>query len=308
LEAPPASVNHVGKLYLSEEAWEEKWKLREGSGGSESSSRGGGGGGRGAYRGRGNGGDDCDSSGSSPPGSGKVGRDQCRKKGHWAYDCRSKLKKEAAYAAQEEESLILITATPRIKPQQTPAAGADKVDMVAHVVHLREEKVLAQLGEVEHDSKSWICNTGATNHMSGSRAVFTELDAAVCSTARFGDDSVAEIEGRGSVVFICKNGERRSFARVYFIPRLMANIVSVGQLDEAGYNIHIKNVRMDIREPGGRLLARVQRKENMLYVLDINVAQRANCLATRADMEARRWHARLGTSKCRSCRGWRTRC
>jgi hypothetical protein len=24
LEAPPALVNHTGKLYLSEEAWEEK--------------------------------------------------------------------------------------------------------------------------------------------------------------------------------------------------------------------------------------------------------------------------------------------
>jgi hypothetical protein len=203
---------------------------------------------------------------------------------------------------------MLITATQRIEPQQTPAAGADKkVDMVAPVVHLREEKVLAQLGEEEHDNKSWICNTGATNHMSGSRAAFTELDVAVCGTARFGDDSVAEIEGRGSVVFICKNGERRSFARVYFIPRLMANIVRVSQLDEAGYNIHIKNARMDIREPGGRLLARVQRKENMLYVLDVNVAQRANCLATREDMEARRWHACLGTSKCWSCGGWRTR-
>jgi hypothetical protein len=30
LEAPPASVNHAGKLYLPEEAWEEKWKLWKG--------------------------------------------------------------------------------------------------------------------------------------------------------------------------------------------------------------------------------------------------------------------------------------
>jgi hypothetical protein len=90
------------------------------------------------------------------------------------------------------------------------------------------------------------------------------------------------------MVFMCKNGEHRSFVGVYFIPRLMANIVSVGQLDEAGYDIYIKNARMDIREPGGQLLARMQRKENMLYVLDVNVAQRANCLMARADTEARR--------------------
>jgi uncharacterized membrane protein YgcG len=75
LEVPLASVNHAGKLYLSEEAWEEKWKLREGSGGSGSSSRGGGAGGRGANHGRGNGGNGRDSSGSSPPRPGKVGRD-----------------------------------------------------------------------------------------------------------------------------------------------------------------------------------------------------------------------------------------
>jgi hypothetical protein len=237
LKASPVSVNHAGKLYLSEEAWEEKWKLREGSGGDGSSSRGGGNDGRGANhgtgRGRRNGENNRDSSGSTPPGSGKVGRDQCGKcdkKGHWARDCWSKPKKEAAYATQEEESLMPITTTPWIEPQQTPAAGASKaVDMVAHVVHLREEKVFAQLGEKEeHDSKSWICDTGATNHMSGSRAAFTELDAAVHNTVRFGDNSVAEIEGRGSVVFICKNGECRSFVGVYFIPWLMVNIVSVG--------------------------------------------------------------------------------
>jgi hypothetical protein len=243
LKAAPVLVNHVGKLYLSEEAWEEKWKLRERSNGGGSSSRGGGG------RGHGNGENDHDSSGSTSPGSGKVGRDQCRKcvkKGHWARDCRSKLKKEAAYAAQEEESLMLITATPRIEPQQTLAIGASKaVDMTTHIVHLCEEKVFAQLDEEEHNNKSWICDTGATNHMSGSRAAFTKLDKAMCGTVRFSDDSVAEIEGRGSVVFICKNGEHRLFARVYFIPRLMVNIVSVGQLDEAGYDIHIKNARME---------------------------------------------------------------
>jgi hypothetical protein len=140
-----------------------------------------------------------------------------------------------------------------------PVSGASNtVNMAAHIIHMCEEKVFAQLsGKEEHDSKSWICDTGAMNHMSGSRATFIELDATVRGTVRFSDESVAEIEGRGSVVFIYKNGERRSFAGVYFIPQLMANIVSIGQLDEASYDIHIKNARMAIREPGGRLLARV---------------------------------------------------
>jgi hypothetical protein len=81
--------------------------------------------------------------------------------------------------------------------------------MVTHIVHLREEKVFTQFSEEEHDIKASICDTRAMNHMSGSWAAFTELDD---------DDSVAEIEGRGSVVFLYKNGECRSFTGVYFIP------------------------------------------------------------------------------------------
>jgi hypothetical protein len=57
------------------------------------------------------------------------------------------------------------------------------------------------------------------------------------------------------------------------------NIVSVGQLEEAGYDIHIKTWKMDICEPGGRLLARIERKQSRLYMLDINIARRAACLS-----------------------------
>jgi hypothetical protein len=81
---------------------------------------------------------------------------------------------------------------------------------------------------------------------------------------------------------------------VYFIPRLTMNIVSVRQLDEVGYDIHIKTGKMDIRKPGGRMLARIERKQSRLYVLDVNIARRAACLSARAEAEARRWHARLG--------------
>jgi hypothetical protein len=155
---------------------------------------------------------------------------QVRQKGHWVCDRRSKLKKEAAYGAQEE-LLMLITATPRIEPQWTPATDASNtVDMAAPIRHLREGKVFAQLSEKEeHDNKSWIYDTGATKHMSGSRVAFIELNGVVRGTVRFNDDLVAEIEGHESAVFICKNGECCSFTGVYIIPHLMVNIISVSQ-------------------------------------------------------------------------------
>jgi hypothetical protein len=112
-------------------------------------------------------------------------------------------------------------------------------------------------------------------------------------TVRFGDDSVAQIKGRGTVAFVCKTGETRSFSGVYFIPRLTTNIVTIGQLEEVGYKIDINTEVMQIKEPGGRLLAKVMRAGTRLYVLNIKLAL-LSCLARCDDEEAWRWHAHLG--------------
>jgi hypothetical protein len=50
---------------------------------------------------------------------------------------------------------------------------------------------------------------------------------------------------------------------------------------------------MSIREPSGRLLTRVSRTRNWLYVLNINIAHPV-CLAARGEESAWRWHTRFG--------------
>jgi hypothetical protein len=296
LEVPPPTVHHNGKLYLSEEAWEEKWHLRDGEKNPGDGS-GGRGGGRNGERGRGGHGNGGGRDSKGPPSTGpaKLGKNQCKKCfkfGHWGRECRlGHPRKEEAHATQEEEALMLKRATVGTNSAAPPASSQRAA---VKVVHLREEKVFIQLGaKEERDAKVWICDTGATNHMSGSRAAFADLELTVCGTVRFGDDSVAEIEGCGSVLFRCKNGEHREFAGVYYIPRLTANIMSVGQLDEAGYDVHIKEGTMSIREPSGGLLTRVRRAVNRLYVLNIDIA-RPICLAARGEASAWRWHARFG--------------
>jgi hypothetical protein len=76
-------------------------------------------------------------------------------------------------------------------------------------VEIHEEKVFAHLDEEERDVGTWVLDTGATNHMSGCRAAFMKIDTVVLGTVRFGDDSVARMEGRRTVVFVCKNSESR---------------------------------------------------------------------------------------------------
>ncbi|XP_078428799.1 uncharacterized protein LOC144700769 [Wolffia australiana] len=275
-EETPSAMHHEGKLYLTEEEWDARRKKRDAE-----NKPGGGGSSNAARRGRRRSNDECR---------------KCGKLGHWARECRSKSKNEQAHVVQEEEgaSLFFVESTPVIltspAPTSTPRSSTaspkieEKRPDAPTQIQLWEEKVFAHLGDEEkRDEETWVLDTGSTNHMSGSHMAFTELEVAVLGSVRFGDDSVAQIEGRGTIMFQCKNGEHGSFRGVYFIPRLTMNIISVGQLDEAGYRVDIEKGAMKIHEPGGQLLAKVMRRENRLYILGGEV-----------DEETWRWHARFG--------------
>jgi hypothetical protein len=254
-----------GKVYFTEEEWIARRARRDaknpgsgGSGGSGSNTGGNGGRGGGA-RGRGRGG-----------GRGPQKTDECRrcgKLGHWARECRSKAKKEQAHFTQDEEAALMVVRATLTRgaaavSETDAAAAAPGGDAAGGVVaavsdcgavvaasggdvetalEIREEKVFMQLGQPEAglDATIWIVDTGATNHMTGSHAAFIDLDTRVRGTVRFSDDSAAEIEGRGKVEFVCKNGERRVFGGVLYIPKLSANIISAGRLDEEGYQVVI---------------------------------------------------------------------
>jgi hypothetical protein len=117
----------------------------------------------------------------------------------------------------------------------------------------------------------------------------------VWGTVRFGDDSPAKIKGHDKVEFLCKNGECRVFEGVYFIPKLTANIVSVGRLDEDGYEVLIGSSVLSICEPSSKLLAKVQRTARRLYLLNMILSGSATrCMMAKGEAEAWRWHDRLG--------------
>jgi hypothetical protein len=161
-------------------------------------------------------------------------------------------------------------------------------------VVLDESRAVANLRhEGDEDAERWFLDTGASNHMTGNRAAFTELDTNVTGSVKFGDNSAVSIEGRGTILFACKSGEHRALTGVYYIPQLRSNIISLGQLDERGCEVLIKSGILRIRDREQKLLAKVERGSNRLYVLELHIA-RPVCLATRRDDDAWRWHERFG--------------
>jgi hypothetical protein len=86
------------------------------------------------------------------------------------------------------------------------------------------------------------------------------------------------IKGVDSVIFNVESGEYRLLSGVYYIPTLRNSIISLGQLDESSSRVEIKDGVMRIWDRHCRLLAKVTRGINRLYVLNVQVAQPL-CLA-----------------------------
>jgi hypothetical protein len=179
---------------------------------------------------------------------------------------------------EEEPALLLAHASIKLSPTASVAAA---------LLHLDESRAHAILGDGSSNDKTdgWCLDIGATHHMTGRREFFTELDSNVRGSIKFGDASSVEIKGVDSVIFTAESSEHRLLTGVYYIPTLRNSIISLGQLDESGSHVEIKDGVMRIWDRHRHLLVKVTSGTNRLYVLNMQVAQPL-CFAARRDDEA----------------------
>lgn len=231
----------TGDLLLTEEQWNTKNKSRMSSDSSSSSNQKKEGGQyvRKDKTGARGGGDACDSgvrlmSMGMPRRRGHYNK--CKIYGHFAKECKTKPREERQEAAHHvsgdlESGALLVAQVCHV----TQPADAQKV-------FLSQERVFL----AEYNEGTWILDTGTTNHMTRSRDALASLDETVRGAVRFGDGSTVEIHGIGAVAIAGKNEEHRVLTEVYFIPSLKCNIVSLGQLEEAGCRVEIDNGVMEV--------------------------------------------------------------
>jgi hypothetical protein len=212
--------------------------------------------------------------------------------GHFSRDCKEprRERKERANLAQEEEKKEVALLMARHYEITVVSQEAAPVE---HVLLNERRSSATATPQAGHCDTAWFLDSGASNHMCGRHEFFSELDTNVRGNVKLGDDSSVQIEGRGTILFTCKNGEHLTLSEVYFIPRLCSSILSLGQLDELGYDAHIRHGWLQLRDPYGGLLARVQRNHGRLYVLHLALAWPV-CLAAHGGEDAWRWHARYG--------------
>jgi len=168
----------------------------------------------------------------------------CKKYGHYANECRKKQNdmknRQNANVAKEEK-----------KPSN--------VMLACNVAQDREDDV-------------WFLDSGCSNHMTGNKAIFSNLDEEIKSEVTTGTDTKISVKGKGRVSIRARNGEQKFVPDVYYVPGLKCNLLSVGQLINKGYNVIFKDDVCTIKDipPSKKIIAKIQMTNNRMFPLKLN--------------------------------------
>ncbi|GKB80072.1 zinc finger, CCHC-type containing protein [Tanacetum coccineum] len=198
---------------------------------------------------------------------------ECKKLGHIAPKCPLRTNtNEQSNLVEEDLEPTLLMATLEVDEQE---------------ISLHENDVETNMDTL------WYLDNGASNHMTGVREHFKDLDEDVSGKVRFGDGSYIEIKGKGSIVIECDDKKQRIISQVYYIPDLKSNLFSLGQFTEIGCKVVMEDDELRLYDMNHKIFMKVTRQRNRLYKTNLKMGTPV-CLLANLKEDTWLWHARLG--------------
>ena len=162
---------------------------------------------------------------------------KCHRHGHYQSECRTDLNKQNGertnFAEKEEDESLLMMCLVNEETQQN----------------------------------MWYLDTGCSNYMCGDKKVFSELDKLFNNTVKSGNNSTVFVMAKGKVITQTKGNSTHTISNVLFVPDLKTNLLNMGQLQEKGYEIFIKDEVCLVCDVKIGLIAQVNMIANCMFPL-----------------------------------------
>lgn len=140
---------------------------------------------------------------------------------------------------------------------------------------------------------NWYLDSGCSNHMTGHKEWLVNLDESKKSKVRFADDRLISAEGIGDVLVKSKDGKDVTIAEVLYVPSMKSNLISMGQLLEKGFDLHMTKGHLEVFDPHQRKILRTRMSKNRTFQVKVT-AMDSQCLATEVESDGSwLWHQRF---------------
>lgn len=188
---------------------------------------------------------------------------KCGKQGHYQFECTSAEKVNYVEFDEEEELLLM-----------------------AHTDMSKAE-----------DKRIWFLDSGCSNHMTGEKTWFTDLDENFKHSVRLGNITRLVVQGKGRIR-VEVGGITQVVTDVYYVPHLTNTLLSIGQLQEKQLKIIIENGLCRIYHHQRVLIVETQMTLNRMFLVYAkkkpyfeSISER--CLSVEEEEIGSLWHRRF---------------
>ncbi|KAK2403406.1 putative mitochondrial protein [Trifolium repens] len=193
----------------------------------------------------------------------------CQKFGHFAKDCRGK---------------------------KVPRKNHVEANMAQSESDTDQDPMLlmATTTDEEDHQEDWYLDTGCSSHMISHREWLINFNSSSKTKIKFADSRTIPAEGVGDVLITGKKGNQALITGILYVPAMKANLLSMGQLLEKGFIIHLENKKMEVFDAQHNTILRAPLSQNRTFQVKISPNE-SHCLASvKISDQAWLWHLRYG--------------
>ena len=142
------------------------------------------------------------------------------------------------------------------------------------------------------NNQTWYLDTGCMNHMCGQKELFADLDDSFRTKVKFGDGRFVSVTWKGWILITLKNGDHMYIYDVFYVPDMKSNFLSMGQLTEKGYVMHIVENQFLIFDKKCHLILKTFLSKNCIFLVYFHMGD-FRCLNAIVNNESWLWHLRF---------------